>query len=320
MRRTPAFLDLSHINNGRCSAKATRITRVSHALLRADPVAEPSASDRLTDKDFARIAALVSGEAGIKLPPAKKLMVEGRLRKRVRHLGLPNLTRYCEHLFDEDGLVREFVHLVDAVTTNKTDFFREPEHFVSLERSLLPELLSLRRRGAKPMLKLWSAASSNGAEAYTIAMVMADLAAKGDFQFAVLGTDISTKVLLVAERAVYPVEMIAPVPPEKQQRYLMRGCSPHRHKEARIVPELRSRVGFQRLNLIDSSYPIDRDVDVIFLRNVLIYFDKPTQEAVVRQLVGHLRPGGFLILGHSESMIGTNLRLPQRSPGVFQNT
>jgi len=292
---------------------------VAHASLLDDPAPEASAPDRLTNRDFARIAALVSGEAGIKLPPAKQLMVEGRLRKRMRRLGFANLTQYCRFLFDEDGLASERVHLIDAVTTNKTDFFREPEHFVSLERTMLPELLGQRRPGTKSKLKLWSAASSNGAEAYTIAMVMADLAAKGDFQFAILGTDISTQMLAAAERAVYPVEMIAPVPPEKQQRYVLRGRNPRTHREVRIVPELRSRVRFQRLNLIDETYPVDRDVDVIFLRNVLIYFDRPTQEAVVRRLVGHLRPGGFLILGHSESMIGTNLRLSQRSPGIFQN-
>lgn len=290
------------------------------ALLRDDPELEQTAPDRLSDKDYARIATLIGAEVGIKLPPAKKLMVEGRLRKRMRRLGRRSLTDYCRFLFEDDGLGGELVHLIDAVTTNKTDFFREPEHFANLERNLVPALVGLHRPGAKPRLKLWSAASSNGAEAYTIAMVMADLAAKNNnFQFAVLGTDVSTEMLATAQRAVYPVEMIAPVPQEKQQRYLMRGRSPSWHKEVRIVPELRSRVGFQRLNLMDESYRVDRDVDVIFLRNVLIYFDKATQEAVVRRLAGHLRPGGFLILGHSESMIGTNLRLAQRAPGIFQN-
>jgi chemotaxis protein methyltransferase CheR len=293
---------------------------VPQALRRDDLEHEPIASDRLNSKDFDRIAALVGSHAGIKLPPSKQLMVEGRLRKRVRHLGLCSLTEYCRFLFDEDGLSSELVHLIDAVTTNKTDFFREPEHFVALEKTLVPALINSQRSRGKAKLKFWSAASSNGAEAYTIGMVMADLAAKRqDFQFAVLGTDISTEMLAAGRRAVYPVEMIAPVPPDKQQRYLMRGQSPKWNKEVRIVPELRSRVRFQRLNLMDDTYRVDRDVDVIFLRNVLIYFEKPTQEAVVRRLVKHLRPGGFLILGHSESMIGTNLRLSQLSPGVFQN-
>lgn len=293
---------------------------VSQALLCSDGryVREMS-HDRLSDADFNRIAVLIGDYTGIKLPPSKRLMVEGRLRRRVRAAGLANLTEYCGHLFEDDGLAGELIHVIDAVTTNKTEFFREREHFTMLERTLLPSLLKQRRPGTIPKLKLWSAASSNGAEAYTIAMVMADMVARGNgFQFAVLGTDISTGMLEQAVRAVYPAEMVSPVPAEMQSRYLMRGHTPSWHSEVRIVPELRSVVRFQRLNLMDKSYPIDRDVDVIFLRNVLIYFEKETQEAVVRRLFAHLRPGGFLILGHSESMIGSNLQLKQWAPAVFQ--
>jgi chemotaxis protein methyltransferase CheR len=289
-------------------------------MLAAAPTPEQTGYDRLNDADYGRIAALVGGQTGIKLPPAKRLMVEGRLRKRVRSLGYDSLTKYCRFLFEQNGLATELVHLIDAVTTNKTDFFREAEHFTDLEKRLVPALIAQRRTGTKPKLKLWSAASSNGAEAYTIAMVMAEIAARtGNLEFAVLGTDISTEMLSAGARAVYPSEMVAPVPAEMQSRYLMRGRSTSWHSEVRMVPELRRLVRFQRLNLMDETYPIDRDVDVIFLRNVLIYFEKATQEAVVSRLLGHLRPGGFLILGHSESMIGTNLRLKQWSPGVFEN-
>lgn len=285
--------------------------------LRAEPAAENRAvSSQLSEKDFRRLAAIVSDHTGIKLPQTKRLMVEGRLRKRAHRLGYPNVGSYCAYLFDGGGLSDEFVHLIDAVTTNKTDFFREPDHFAFLEREIVPALLS-RRSGTR--LKLWSAASSNGAEAYTIAMVMAELAAQqGDLRFAVLGTDISTEMLQQATRAIFPEEMIAPVPPHMQQRYVMRGNSQARGREVRIVPELRRLCRFQRLNLMDTQYPVDRDVDVIFLRNVLIYFEKATQEAVVARLMGHLRPGGFLLLGHSESMIGTNLNLRQMAPAVFR--
>ncbi|WP_404400468.1 CheR family methyltransferase [Pelagibacterium halotolerans] len=292
---------------------------MSQAALRAPHEPEQVRPDRLEDADYDRIAELVNGQTGIKLPPAKRLMVEGRLRKRMRSLRHPSLTAYCRFLFEENGIAGELVHVIDAVTTNKTDFFREADHFVTLERRLIPALLAQRRPGTRPKLKFWSAASSNGAEAYTIAMVMADLAAKYDLQFAVLGTDISTQMLAAGERAVYPAEMIAPVPAQMQERYLMRGHAPSLRSDVRIVPELRRHVRFRRLNLMDESYPVDRDVDVIFLRNVLIYFEKATQEAVVARLMGHLRPGGFLILGHSESMIGTNLRLKQWAPGVFEN-
>ncbi|MFN4211156.1 MAG: CheR family methyltransferase, partial [Devosia sp.] len=187
------------------------------------------------------------------------------------------------------------------------------------EQRLVPALLELRRSERQPLLKIWSAASSTGAEAYTLAMVLADLVAqRHDFRFAILGTDISTSVLEQGERAVYPTELVAPVPPAKQQRYLMHARKPGARPEVRIVPELRRLVQFARLNLMDASYPFDRDVDVIFLRNVLIYFDKADQEKVIIRLVEHLRPGGYLILGHSESMIGTAVTMRQVAPAVFQ--
>jgi chemotaxis protein methyltransferase CheR len=275
--------------------------------------------DHLSARDFKRIADLIGDEVGIKLPPTKRLMVEGRLRRRVRALGLANLDAYGTYLFQRDGLVVERPYLIDAVTTNKTDFFREPEHFDLLEDRLVADLIKLRSNERKPLLKIWSAASSTGAEVYTIAMVLADLLAqRQDFRFAILGTDISTAVLEQGERAIYPADQIAPVPPAKQHRYLMHARKPGIRPEVRIVPELRRLVRFARLNLMDVSYPFDRDVDVIFLRNVLIYFDKADQEKVILRLVSHLRPGGYLILGHSESMIGTAVTMRQVAPAVFQ--
>jgi chemotaxis protein methyltransferase CheR len=278
----------------------------------------PEDEDHLSALDFGRIARLIEGEAGIRLPPGKRLMVEGRLRKRMRAHGHGDFAAYCRFLFSEGGLEREIVHLINAVTTNKTDFFREPEHFDFLVSDMVPSLV--RQRGERtPLLKVWSAASSTGAEAYTLAMVLSDLAReRQDFSYAILGTDISTAVLAQGRRAVYPAEMIAPVPPDMHSRYLMYARAPGPRREVRIVPELRRRVRYAHLNLMDDSYPFDRDVDIVFLRNVLIYFEKTDQEAVVARLVGHLRPGGYLVLGHSESMIGTVLAVRQVAPAVFQ--
>jgi chemotaxis protein methyltransferase CheR len=292
---------------------------MSQLLHRIDSFSEQPAVDHLKDRDYARIAHLVSDHAGIRLPPTKRTMVEGRLRKRMRTLGYNQLTEYCAFLFEQGGLDAEFIHLIDAVTTNKTDFFREIEHFTFLAKEIVPALVDMRRPREKLQIKLWSAASSTGAEAYTIAMVMAELASRqGDLNFEVLGTDISTEVLDQAKLGIYPKEMIAPVPAEMRGRHVMHGRTAERRGEVRIVPELRRKVRFVRLNLMDERYPFDRDMDVIFLRNVLIYFDKPTQEAVASRLIGHLRPGGFLILGHSESLIGSSLKLRQWAPAVFQ--
>ena len=273
--------------------------------------------EHLSAIDFGRIARLVEGEAGIKLPPGKRLMVEGRLRKRMRALDLDTFTAYCDLLFKQGGLERELTYLINAVTTNKTDFFREPEHFDFLVREMVPGLIKARDERS-PLLKVWSAAASTGAEAYTLTMVLHDLQGqRKDFRFAILGTDISTAVLAQGRRAVYPAEMIAPVPPHMQERYVMHARKPGLRREVRMTPEVRRTVQFQHLNLMDTSYPFDRDVDVVFLRNVLIYFEKRDQEAVVGRLVGHLRPGGYLVLGHSESMIGTSLSVRQVAPAVF---
>ena len=284
----------------------------------AKPLPPDDSDDHLDMRDFQRIATLIGTEVGIKLPPAKRLMVEGRLRRRLRHLQLDSFAEYGDYLFRQDGIGRELPFLINAVTTNKTDFFREPEHFDCMEQVLVPTLLSARAERA-PLLKVWSAASSTGAEAYTIAMVLADMmATRRNFRFAVLGTDISTDVLETGRRAVYPSELVAPVPPGMQSRYLMQARRPGARPEVRIVPELRRQVRFDRLNLMDEAYPFDRDVDIIFLRNVLIYFDKQDQAKVIRRLVNHLRPGGYLLLGHSESMIGTSITMRQIAPAVFQ--
>ena len=286
------------------------------------PAERVATGDHLKDRHFAAIAKLVEENAGIKLPQTKRTMVEGRLRKRVRALGLGSLGDYGEFLFDQGGLETEFVHLIDCVSTNKTDFFREPSHFDFLCRTAVPALRRL--RGARPArLKIWSAACSIGAEAYTIAMLMQELAgaargSSGELSFSILGTDISTQVLAAARTAIYPASFVSPVPPELQQRYLMRARDPARSL-VRIAPELRRKVRFEHLNLMDESYPFDRDIDVIFCRNVLIYFDPPTQFMVVSRLASHLRPGGYLILGHSESMAGTGVAgLGSVAPTIYR--
>jgi len=287
------------------------------SLARALPAS--AEDDHLSVADFQRIAALIGEQVGIRLPPAKRLMVEGRLRKRIRALHLASLRAYGDYLFRQDGLGNELPYLINAVTTNKTDFFREPEHFELMEKMLVPDLLAQRLAERNPLLKVWSAASSTGAEAYTIAMVLADMATqRRDFRYSILGTDVSTDVLAQGRRAIYPAEMIAPVPPGMQSRYLMFARRPGPRPEVRIVPELRRNVQFHRLNLMASTFPIDRDVDIIFLRNVLIYFEKADQAAVISRLIDHLRPGGYLLLGHSESMVGTSISMRQVAPAVFQ--
>jgi chemotaxis protein methyltransferase CheR len=273
---------------------------------------------RLSERHFRSIAELVETEVGIKLPAAKRLMLEGRLLKRVRILNYSDVNEYVDRLFDHENFEVELVHLIDCVTTNKTDFFREPTHFDFMRDIAVPEILRRRGRGTRP-LKIWSAACSTGMEAYTIAIVLDDLVTSGaSFQFSVLGTDISTAVLKLAETGIYTAEMISPVPAELARRYFLSSKHPGRD-EVRVVPKLRRSTNFMRMNLMDPSYPVDRDVDIIFCRNVLIYFDKPTQQKVVEQLCSHLRPGGYFIVGHSESMIhNDSIVLQQIQPTIFR--
>ncbi len=275
--------------------------------------------DQLQEKHYVKLARLVEDHTGIRLPPTKRTMVEGRLRKRMRALGLARLDEYGRAIFEGGKLKDEFIYLVDCVTTNKTDFFREPDHFEFLRGRAIPALASL-RRGADAPLKFWSAAASIGAEAYTIAMVAAEALGLQGRRFSVLGTDISTDVIAQAQRAVYPLSMIDPIPSPLRERYVMRAVNVQR-QEMRIVPELRRAVCFAHLNLMDETYPVPRDFDVIFCRNILIYFSKATQDAVLRRLCNHLRKGGFLILGHSESLAGGDLdSMRQVAPTILRRT
>jgi len=274
------------------------------------------ASAHLSDRHFRTIAQLIEGQVGIKLPAGKRLMLEGRLQKRVRALNYSGVNEYVETILDEGQLDTEMTHLIDAVTTNKTDFFREPSHFDFIRQTALPELLKGRRRAD---LKVWSAACSTGMEAYTAAMVLDDEIRGGTrFRFRILGTDISTAVLRVARSAIYTNDVLAPVPAEFVKRYFLRSRN-RASDEVRVVPELRRQTNFMRMNLMDGSYPVDRDVDLIFCRNVLIYFEKETQRKVVSRLCSHLRPGGYLLVGHSESMVHSIVPgLKQVQPTIFR--
>jgi chemotaxis protein methyltransferase CheR len=274
----------------------------------------PRPPESLSARNFARLSDFVHEYSGIKMPPAKKTMLEGRLRRRVRDCGLASLDAYCAFLFDRGGLEEEAVHLIDAVTTNKTDFFREPAHFEYLEAHALP---ALRRDGAR-VIRAWSAACSIGAEPYTLAMVLDTFCeANRGWDYAILGTDLCTQVLGQAQRAIYPHAMIEPVPLALRKRHVLLSQAPGRD-EVRIAPHLRAKVGFARLNLMDDRYAAPRDLDLIFCRNILIYFDKATQAVVLRRLCSHLRPGGYLFLGHSETIVGVDLPVRTVANTVFQ--
>ena len=270
-------------------------------------------SAALSRNDFERLSAFIRSECGIKMPEQKRVMLEARLRKRLRALGIESFGEYCDFLFSPEGLLQEKVHMIDVVTTNKTDFFREPKHFDYLVRHAIPELSRFRGAGARQPLSLWSAGCSSGEEPYTLAMVLTEYAeSQPGFRFSVLATDISTKVLDKAFRGVYKEERAGLMPEAMKRKYLMR--SKDRDKGLlRVAPELRSCVKFRRLNFMNNDFGIDESFDIIFCRNVIIYFDRPTQQKVLETICRHLRPGGYLFMGHSETL--SSLSMPLVSVG-----
>ncbi|TCL69754.1 protein-glutamate O-methyltransferase CheR [Rhizobium sp. BK251] len=273
-----------------------------------------SLNDRISKRNFDRLAAFIYDYSGIKMPPTKLTMLEGRLRRRLRATSIPSFDAYCNFLFNEDGLEQEVVHLIDAVTTNKTDFFREAKHFDFMRETALPHLVETGHR----RLRAWSAACSTGAEPYTMAMVLEEFVEeRSDVQYSILATDLSTDVLQAARRGIYADDLVAPVPVDLRHKYVM-AAKQHGRRDVRISPRLRSRIGFARLNLMDDRYPVGDAMHLIFCRNVLIYFDKPTQANVLSRLCDCLLPGGFIFIGHSESITGFDLPLKQVSNTVFR--
>jgi chemotaxis protein methyltransferase CheR len=274
----------------------------------------------LSNGDFARMSRLIYDECGIKMPDVKRTMLEARLAKRLRSLGLHSFGEYCDYLFSREGMEQELVLMIDLVTTNKTDFFREPAHFDHMLLKVLPEWASNGNNLSERKLKVWSAGCSTGEEPYTLAMVLNEFALECPrFDFSVLATDISTRVLETAMRAVYEEEKIAPVPLPLKRKYLLRGKD-RSSGLVRIVPEIRAKVRFRRLNFMDADFGIPDKFDIIFCRNVVIYFDRPTQERLLNKFYAHLTKNGFIFMGHSETLNGLDVPLVMVHPTVYKKS
>ena len=276
-----------------------------------EPIAAPGSE--LNAHDFSRVATFIEQHSGIKTPPSKRLLVEGRLRRRARASGFGSVADYCEHVFaDPASLAIEAELLVNALTTNKTDFFREPKHFEYLTAQVLPALVA----GGERRLRVWSAGCSTGAEPYTLAMLLDQFCMTRACSYGILATDIDTEVLETARRGIYPTHMVEPVPALLRRRYMM--AARDDRAEIRMVPELRAAIGFGQLNFMDPRYGVGDPMHIIFCRNVLIYFDQETQEKVIRRLLDCLVPGGHLFLGHSETIAGMDLPVQTVAGTVFQ--
>jgi len=267
---------------------------------------------------FERFARFITAELGIKMSEAKAPMLQSRLQRRLRELQMDSLQEYQDYLFKSEHAEEERIHFINAVTTNKTDFFREPQHFEFLVEQALPVLAQIYGKSSPWLMKLWCAGCSSGEEVYTQAMVLSEYAKQHTgFDFAMLATDISTKVLQHAETGIYEESRVASVPLELRKRYLRRSRDTARSL-VRIVPDLRRKVSLHRLNFMDEDYGVKDKFEVIFFRNVMIYFDKPTQEKVINRLCRNLKPGGFLFVGHSESLAGLNIPVTVVASAVYR--
>lgn len=270
---------------------------------------------KMTDNDFNQLSQYITTHYGIKMPPAKRVMLQSRLHKRLRELNITSYQEYSKYIFSKEG-TEEIIKMIDLVSTNKTDFYREPKHFDFLRETVLPEFAMRHGRGSK--LKIWSAGCSSGEEAYTLAFVISDylLENSNPFDYQIIGTDISTRILQKANDAIYPEKRVEPVPIETKRKYLLKSKNKD-NKLVRVVPALRAKTIFRRLNFMDDTYNVDNDFNIVFCRNVLIYFDRPSQERVINNLCSKLKKGGYFFLGHSESINGLDVPLVQLKPTIF---
>ncbi len=272
----------------------------------------------LSNAEFDKLSKFIYNRCGIKITIAKKNMVEARLKKRLKDLRIDTYSEYCDYVFSRDANDSEITNMVDVITTNKTDFFREPKQFDFLAETALPALIAEHRIGIENPVKIWSAGCSSGEEPYTLSIVLHEFAKSvNQFSFNILATDISTRVLDKAKLAVYEEEKVEPVAHELLEKYFLRSKNKEK-KLVRLNPQIRNSVNFQWLNLMDNDFGFKEKFDIIFCRNVIIYFDKPTQDKLIAKLVSLIKPGGFLFLGHSESIFNTNLPVAQMMASTYR--
>lgn len=254
----------------------------------------------LGDAEFEFIRHVISENAGIVLGPNKRQLVQGRLARRLRELHLPSYEAYCDHIRASGP--EELVGLINALTTNVTSFFRENHHFEALASYMLPEALERNRQGRR--IRIWSAGCSSGEEAYCLAMVAREAVPPGQkWDIKILATDIDSEVVATAQRGIYPLDRLTSLTPERLRKHFRKGTAENAG-QAKVHAELAQLISFRTLNLMH-AWPMSGSFDIIFCRNVMIYFDQKTRERLVERFGDLLIGGGYLCLGHSESIHGT---------------
>jgi chemotaxis protein methyltransferase CheR len=268
----------------------------------------------MTDADFGKISRLVYEVCGINLTEGKKELLKARLGKVIRQGAFRSFRDYYEHVL-KDSSGEELVRLLDAVSTNFTSFFRESQHFEYLRTEFLPEVLA-RKKGQGKKLRFWSAGCSSGEEPYSLAIAVLEcLDYPETWDLKILSTDLSSKVLKVAAAGIYPRERIRSVPAPLVRKYFLEGENEWKG-HVKVKSSLKKHISFERLNLME-TFSFSEPFDCIFCRNVMIYFDKPTQAALLGRFFQHLSPGGALLIGHSESLAGIQHSFRYVKPAIY---
>lgn len=272
----------------------------------------------ISDDLFLRIGNLITERYGIKMPPEKKIMFQSRLQKRLRELQLSSFDEYAKMLLYHDPQAKELTLLADYISTNKTDFFRENDHFQFLYDQVIPDFMNRRLGEPFPEIRIWSAGCSNGQEAYSIAITLSEYMRqkKVIMQYSILASDISARMLKTAAEAIYPIASTDEIPNDIKHRYFLKSKD-EKNPKVRIIKDLREKVKPAYLNLMDQDYGLSNTFDVIFLRNTLIYFSPEVQQHVLLKVLRQLKPGGHLFIGHSESIINMSLSLQSVAPSVY---
>ncbi|HAQ21551.1 MAG TPA: chemotaxis protein CheR [Prolixibacteraceae bacterium] len=273
---------------------------------------------QISDELFHKLGNLITARYGIKMPPDKKVMFQARMQRRLRELEINSFDEYAKMLLTTNLDSPELSVLADYISTNKTEFFREKDHFDFIKDQILPEYLNNKHIHQVSKLKFWSAGCSNGQEAYSIAIAVEEFMRLKQvlIDYSILATDISGRMLKAAKAAIYPISNIDVFPLEYKQRYLLKSKN-QKDPKVRIIKSLREKVTPSYQNLMDDAYQMTDVFDVILLRNTLIYFNSEVQQKVLMRVLNSLRTGGYLIIGHSESLINMNLPIRSIAPSIY---
>ncbi|GBG00751.1 chemotaxis protein methyltransferase [Azospira sp. I13] len=271
------------------------MTELKSSLFKSPAVASPTMREfTFTSADFERVRKLIYQHAGISLSPVKQDMVYSRLARRLRATGIKTFSEYLDRL-EKNRDAQEWERFVNSLTTNLTSFFREPHHF-----PILADFL--KKHAAKRPLKIWCCAASTGEEPYSIAITVQEALGNAASNVSIIASDLDTNVLSTADKGVYGLDRVEKMAPDQVKRFFLRGTGSQEGYVC-VRPELRRMITFQRVNLLDPTWPVRGPVDVIFCRNVMIYFDKPTQYKILSRFAPMLHPEGLMFAGHSESFL-----------------